>query len=277
MRVQHQPAYILHQWPYSETSWLLDVFTRDYGRVSLLAKGARRLKSPLRSLTSPFVPLLISFSGKGEVQTLTEADALTPTHFYTADKWIRLTYFNELLIKIMHRHDPHERLFDAYHYLVSYFQERNTLPEIMLRHFEIYILKEIGYGIVFEHDTTEEMILDDAFYHYYADLGAKKVALNHEYVDYENISAPRVSGKTLTYLSQQNDQMMEMVNRPLSFQEQISASSSEFLDFKVSQQSALQITRESKILLRYIFERVLEWRELKTRKIFINIREYTGS
>jgi len=180
VRVQHQDAYILHSRPYSESSWLIDAFSRQYGRVSLLAKGARRLKSKVRGLIRPFQPLLLSWSGKGELQTLTGAETSLIAAQIDQQSWLCASYMNELLIRLMHRYDPHEKLFDNY--------------ELALQSLEKQLLSEIGYGLLLDHDSTNQKISPEKRYHYYPDRGPV-VADN-----YRDESVWSIQGSTLIAL-----------------------------------------------------------------------------
>ena len=177
VRVQHQDAFILHTRPYSESSWLIDAFSRNYGRVSLLGKGARRLKSKVRGLIRPFQPLLLSWSGKSELQTLTGAEASWIAPRIDQQSWLCASYMNELLIKLMHRYDPHEQLFDHYDQALQSFRDGQS-NQIILRVFEKQLLSEIGYGLLLEHDTDNQAISAENTYHYYPDRGPKLVTGN---------------------------------------------------------------------------------------------------
>src|SRR3990172_6079289 len=112
MRIHQQPAFILHHRDYSETSLLLEVLTVRHGRLGLIAKGARRANSRMRGILKPFQRLLIVWSGKGELAVLTSAEventAITPEGqaLYCG------FYMNEILLRLLHRHDPHEGLFE---------------------------------------------------------------------------------------------------------------------------------------------------------------------
>ena len=194
VRVQHQQAYILHTRPYSESSWLIDAFSRNYGRVSLLAKGARRLKSKVRGLIRPFQPLLLSWSGKGELQTLTAAESTNIVCQTNQQSWLCANYMNELLIKLLHRHDPHEQLFDHYEQALESLREGRR-QQIILRIFEKRLLGEIGYGLQLEHDTNNQIIQADRFYDYYPDKGPV-LANGHK-----SESVWRISGSTLIALA----------------------------------------------------------------------------
>jgi len=182
MRVQHQPAYVLLNRPYSETSWIVEVFTRDYGRLSLMAKGARRLKSKLKGVLLPFQPLLVSWSGKGEVPTLTGADIDGALFELAGERLICGFYCNELVMHLLHRHDPHRNLYKSYHETVLLLDNAaNNSSQLtsnhLLRQFERSLIKEIGYDIDFNyeaqryHQSKLKQIQDELFYQYIPDQG----------------------------------------------------------------------------------------------------------
>ncbi len=113
-RVSLQPAYVLHHRPYRDSSLLLEIFTPDHGRVGLVARGARSPKSRLYGVLQPFQPLLISWVGRGELATLSGAEANGPPQRLQGKSVISGFYINELLLRLLHRHDPHAALFDGY-------------------------------------------------------------------------------------------------------------------------------------------------------------------
>ncbi len=114
MRISEQPAYVLHHYSYGETSLLLEVFTRDFGRLGILAKGARRARPRARVPLEPFQRLLIGWSGKGELPALTSVDLDDDPIFLSGEALYCGFYMNELLFRMLHRHDPHENLFVVY-------------------------------------------------------------------------------------------------------------------------------------------------------------------
>src|SRR3954464_9342317 len=113
-RISGQPAFVLHSYPYKETSLIVDMFTRDYGRVALVAKGAKRPLSKLRGVLQTFQPLSISWSGKTEVRTLTAAEWIGGLVPLEKSALLCGFYLNELLVKLLARDDPHPALFDHY-------------------------------------------------------------------------------------------------------------------------------------------------------------------
>ena len=162
MREHHQPAFVLLNRPYSESSFITEFFTRDYGRIALIAKGARRIKSPFRGALLPFTPLLISWSGKGDVPTLTGAEldrtALEVVDAeLSGDALICGFYCNELITYLLHRYDPHPKLFDRYAEALQRLHrcEQSGLPR-ELREFERIIMRETGYEVNFELESDHK-------------------------------------------------------------------------------------------------------------------------
>ena len=179
MRVLQQPAYVLLNRPYSETSWIVEVFSRDYGRLSLMAKGARRLKSKVRGALIPFQPLLVSWVGKGEIPTLTEAE-LDRSEFSFLNNEIRGDalvcgfYCNELLVKMLHRYDSHAALFKSYHKAIMSLSSADKMPKtsVVLRSFEQSIIRESGYAIDFEKQAdNQQAIQAQRQYQFFAGRG----------------------------------------------------------------------------------------------------------
>ena len=170
-RISQQAAYILHTRAYRETSLLVDLFTREYGRFTVISKGCKRKTSRSAGLYFPFRPLLVSWAGKGELPILTgiEQRQHHPLPGMVAQQ--AGFYVNELLLKLLHRHDPHEALFDRYAELVEMLTDGRDIAS-HLRLFEKHLLGEIGFGLVLDHDVeTGEAIRADALYHYYPDRG----------------------------------------------------------------------------------------------------------
>jgi DNA repair protein RecO (recombination protein O) len=154
MRISQEPAYVLHHHDYGETSLLLEIFTRRHGRLGVIAKGARRARSPLRAALIPFQPLVMGFSGRGELPTLTAAEPAGAAPAIAGAALFCGLYLNELLLRLLHRHDPHERLFESYSDALGKLGEgRDT--EAVLRVFEKRLLEDIGFGLVLDHDVQD--------------------------------------------------------------------------------------------------------------------------
>ena len=175
MRVSRETAYTLHSRPYRESSLLIDVFTREHGRVTVLAKGIRKLKSKQRSAMLPFSLLSIGWSGKGELPILTQAEHDGPVPILRGQQRLCGFYVNELLVKLLHKHDPHVELFDAYHRLLDILVSGVDM-EMHLRLFEKKLLQELGYALELEHESDGSTRIDpQAIYQYVPMYGAVRV------------------------------------------------------------------------------------------------------
>lgn len=153
-RTDNEPGFVLHSWPFRETSLIVEVFTRHHGRMALIARGARRPRSALRGQTQPFTPLLLSWFGKSEVRTLHGAEWQGGIPPLTGLALICGFYLNELLLKLLARDDPHEALFDYYRAtLAELGQSGRQDLERILRRFEKHLLSEIGYAATFHEEA----------------------------------------------------------------------------------------------------------------------------
>jgi len=187
MRVHQQSAYVLLNRPYSETSWIVEIFSREYGRLSLMAKGARRLKSKLKGSLLPFQPVLLSWVGKGEMPTLTSAEIDQSefdlfNHELKGDTLVCGFYCNELVVNLLHRHDPHQALFDQYH---STMMAMNApiQPDILastLREFEQVVMRETGYEVSFDYEADGRTVIEPSgFYYFQPSNGFIRMANQH--------------------------------------------------------------------------------------------------
>lgn len=168
MRVALQPAYLLHARPYRDSSRLLDVFTAEHGRLSLVGRGIHRKArgGSLGAFLQPFRPLLLSFTGRGEMMTLTGAEAAGPAPSLQGKQLFSGLYLNELLLRLLHRHDPHPTLFAHYGDTLARLA-RETAPDATLRRFELCLLDELGYGFDPGRDArTQESVREGAWYTY---------------------------------------------------------------------------------------------------------------
>lgn len=153
MRTELRPAYILHRQPYRETSLLLEAFTVEEGRVGLVARGARSGKGAGRGLLQPFVPVLLSWSGRSELATLTGVEGRGGLPPLAGRALISAFYLNELLLRLLQRHDPHDELFHAYELALQRLASVPEQPEWTLRLFEKALLQELGYGLLLDHEV----------------------------------------------------------------------------------------------------------------------------
>lgn len=144
-RVDHQPGFVLHSYPWRETSLIVEALTRDFGRVALVARGAKRRTSQLRGLLSPFSGLSLAWSGKGEVKTLLRAEwtgGLVPLR---GDALLAGFYLNELIVRLLARADAHPQVFSAYARALRALAGDGASLEASLRAFEFELLRETGH------------------------------------------------------------------------------------------------------------------------------------
>ena len=155
-RVEQQPAWVLHTYPWRETSLIVEIFAREHGRVGLVAKGARRPYSQLRGVLLAFQPLLMDWSGGGEVKTLVRAEWQGGQPLLAGRALLCGYYLNELLVRLTAREDAHPRLFDAYVEAVRALG-RGEPESPILRRFELALLQDLGYeaGLDVEAETGE--------------------------------------------------------------------------------------------------------------------------
>ena len=152
-RIHNEYSYLLHRRPYSETSLLVDLFTREHGRIAAIAKGARRLKSRFRGALQPFQELVVQYSGKGEVRTMTLAEPVVAREFLSRERLLCGYYMSELVIRMLHRFDPHEVLYDAYKEAIQLIRGNQETQQV-LRQFEKTLLEEVGYGLHLEQEPA---------------------------------------------------------------------------------------------------------------------------
>jgi DNA repair protein RecO (recombination protein O) len=236
-RVQLQPAYVLHHRPYRDTSRILELFTRDHGRVSVFARGARSARKAGTALTSilqPFNRLLISWSGKGEAGQLTAAEFDGAVSTLPPDRLVSGFYLNELLLKLFARHDSHPEVFSLYAATLDALKldAEGVRP---LRLFEKRLLDALGYGLALEREVDAESPLDARqVYRYRLDRGAMRIDGVAEGVDI-------FSGRTLLAVARE--------------------------DF-----SDPAVCAEARVLLRGALDLCLEGKELRTRQVMLALR-----
>ncbi len=169
---QDEQAFVLHSYPFRETSLILDVFSRSHGRLAIVARGARRPRSGLRGLLMNFQPLLLSWFGKGEVRTLHSAEWQGGQPYLQGTALMCGFYLNELLISLLARDDPHERLFDYYRSTL-YRLAHETDHAATLRCFEKHLLQELGYALALDREAdTGKAIQAELCYRYAVERGA---------------------------------------------------------------------------------------------------------
>lgn len=169
---QDEQAFVLHSYPFRETSLILDVFSRSYGRLAIVARGARRPKSSLRGLLMNFQPLLLSWFGKGEVRTLHSAEWQGGQPYLQGTALMCGFYLNELLLNLLARDDPHQQLFDYYR-ATLYRLAHEADHAATLRCFEKHLLQELGYALVLDREAgSDKAIQAELCYRYAVERGA---------------------------------------------------------------------------------------------------------
>jgi DNA repair protein RecO (recombination protein O) len=194
-RIQLEPAYVLHSRSFRETSLIVEAFTREHGRIAVVARGAKSARSRWRNVLEPFRPLLLSWNQKSDLGTLTAADQVASPPALQGQCLYCGLYLNELLMRLLHRGDPHSEVFERYRYVLSELASEIP-PQPLLRVFEKHLLEAIGYAMLLDREHTN---------------GAAVLA--HHWYDYKPDSGPvlssgpgknRVSGAALLALHAEN-------------------------------------------------------------------------
>lgn len=234
--VNTQIAYILHKRAYRETSSIVEVLTRDYGRVSLMARGSRGARSKTAGSLLLFTPLVISWQGKGSLpylKSVERADLKAP--ILKNKPLLSAMYINELLMYLLHKDDVQEAVFKHYHDCLYSLQNHENL-EITLRKFEIKLLELLGFGLnLLTEADTGEPVQAELNYHYHVEHGAVKVFQSAA------ASVPEISGSCLLALAEEQYQ-------------------------KIAENSSQLV--ELKRLMRYIINHHLGNKKLKSRELF---------
>jgi DNA repair protein RecO (recombination protein O) len=172
-----QPGFIIRHWPYGETSLLADVLTRDFGRISLLARGLRKPKSKMAGVLRPFFPLLLSFGvGRGELYYLSHAEPQFPASDNSLHGKALFCgfYINELITHFLHQSDPHPEVFELYQQSLFALQQGDDI-ESCLRCFEVNLLEFVGYGLDLRYDSqTQQLVAAERKYHFSVEQGARE-------------------------------------------------------------------------------------------------------
>tara|TARA_R110001583_G_scaffold100844_1_gene247060 strand:+ start:77050 stop:77793 length:744 start_codon:yes stop_codon:yes gene_type:complete len=241
-RIEQQPAWVLHTLPWRETSLIVEVFSLEHGRAALAAKGARRPMSALRGVLMAFQPLLMDWSGGGEVKTLIRAEWRGGQPLLTGRALLCGYYLNELMLRLTAREDPHPALFEAYESAVTALGRNESLPPI-LRRFELTLLQELGYGIAL--DCAEDgAVRPTGRYRYIIERGpvAVDLAVNADEIEAFGEDDLPVSGQTL-------------------------------LDMAADDFSRAETLVQSKRLLRALINHYLGGQQLQSRRVLKELQE----
>lgn len=231
-RVTDQPAFVLHSYPYKETSLIVEVFVRDYGRVPLMAKGAKRPHSQLRGVLQTFQPLQVAWTGKSEVRTMVSAEWVGGMRPLERSALLCGFYLNELLVKLLARDDPHAALFDQYVVALNELAHDEP-PAIVLRKFELSLLKETGVaGNLSFLSASGHPVQTDKQYVVDPERGTREAMISD--------TMPVVIGKTL-------------------------------LDMEAGDYDDIATQQQSKLLMRHLLSHHLNGLTLNTRQILIDL------
>jgi DNA repair protein RecO (recombination protein O) len=225
---------VLHSYPYRETSLIIDVLSRDHGRLALVAKGAKRPHSALRGVLQTFQPLSLAWSGKSEMRTLTGAEWVGGMLPLAGDALLCGFYVNELLVRFCAREDPHPQLF--HHYIVTLTRLAHDEPPVqVLRSFERVLLRETGYAMALDRTVARKAVLADGRYVFDPERGVREAS------DEWPAQWPVVSGQTL-------------------------------LDMEEDDYHRAQTVAQSKMLMRFLLNTYLGGAPLATRQILIDLQ-----
>jgi DNA repair protein RecO (recombination protein O) len=228
-RLADEPAFVLHSYPFRETSLLVEVFSRQHGRVPLVARGARRPKSAVRGLLMNFQPLSLSWFGKHEVRTLHSAEWQGGQPLLQGTALMCGFYLNELLLNLMVRDDPHVSLFDYYQHTLQRLAHGADMAST-LRCFEKHLLQELGYALLLDHEAGSDKPIDVALtYRYVVERGVVRENARTE-------EGLQISGKTL-------------------------------LDMVADDYSDVHSARQGKQLMRMLLNHHLDGKQLHTREL----------
>lgn len=241
-RRDDQPAFVLHAYPYKETSLIVEAFTREQGRVGLVARGAKRPRSELRGLLQAFQPITLSYAGTAELKTLTRAEWRGGVPLPSGHALLSGFYLNELLLKLLPREDAHPDLWDAYQASLGALAATGAGggQAAVLRRFEVGLLAALGYALPLTHEADGGAAIDpSARYHYAFDRGARP------YVAEPGVRWPVVRGATLIALAE-------------------------------SRYPDTETAAEAKRLMRDVLDHYLDSRRIESRRILADLQALGG-
>lgn len=233
-RQDNQPVFVLHTYPFKETSLVVELFSAQHGRVATVAKGARRPRSAMRGQLQSFQKLTATWSGKNELKNLHGLEWADGLLILQGEALMCGFYLNELLLRLLPREDAHAQLFEYYQATLRNLAKSTHLATD-LRRFELKLLQEMGYAVPLTHDVHGAEIVAEAGYVYEAEQGARQV-------DATKIGV-QLRGQTL-------------------------------LDMANDDYSRLQTKQQSKQLMRYLLAHYLGDKPLHTRQLLIDLQGF---
>ncbi|MGH6608934.1 MAG: DNA repair protein RecO [Burkholderiaceae bacterium] len=236
-RVDHQPGFVLHSYAWRETSLIVETFTQEFGRVAVVARGAKRPTSHFRGLLSPFNPVAVSWSGRNEIKTLVRIEWLGGMQPLRGDSLLAAFYANELLVRLLARGDAHPQTFGSYVALLQSLAH-DSRHDTALRTFELDLLQDIGYAMTLDRCSEGLPIDASTQYVFSGGQGARRVNTNVA----REVDVAAISGRTL----------LAMATR----------------DFEHP-----KVAAESKTLLRQVIRYHLDGKPLNTRRILQDLKQ----
>ncbi|MBL6689219.1 MAG: DNA repair protein RecO [Pseudomonadales bacterium] len=204
-----EPAYILHSRDYRDTSLIIDVLTRDFGRYSLVVRGARSSKSKIRGRLQPFTPLLVGSTGRGELKTATTIDFPGAAWRLQGQNLMLGLYVNELLYRLLGKFDPVPEIYESYEDLLQALQSAAG-GVLSIRLFELTLLEALGYGISFEYDAGNgERVTERFRYRFIVQEGFRKTAAD----DHETFTGAELLSIAARELEHVSDAKLKQVTR----------------------------------------------------------------
>ena len=229
---ENQAVFVLHTYPFKETSLVAELFSKQYGRVATVAKGARRPRSAMRGQLQSFQMFAATWSGKNELKTLHSLEWAGALLSLQGEALMCGFYLNELLLRLLPREDAHEALFEYYQVTLKTLAKGEDLAA-HLRRFELKLLQEMGYAVPLREDEHGEAVLADKTYRYEAEYGASK---------------------------------------PLATKNGVQLSGSTLLDMANDDYTSAQTQQQSKQLMRYLLAHYLGDKPLHTRQLLIDLQ-----
>lgn len=173
--IEMQPAYLLHSRPFRDTSLILDFLTPEYGRLSAISRGGRGAGSKSKSLLQPFTPVHISLAGKSELKTLKSIDLRDAPIALSGEKLFSGLYMNEIIVRLFQSHEADPDFFIQYELALLRLVSEES-PEPVLRHFELFLLDALGYGIDFSAEAhSHDPITTEHWYYFQEESGFVRV------------------------------------------------------------------------------------------------------
>jgi DNA repair protein RecO (recombination protein O) len=236
--VQNEPAWLLHHRPYQDSSRIIEILSREHGRLSLVARGSRSGKSRLKGILRPFLPLQLSWVSRSDLGTLTGAEVRGAPLSLHGEALLSGYYANELLLHLLHRHDPQPEIFNTYESTIENLSGGLDVP-VKLREFELELLRLLGYALNLDHDTDTQ--------------------------------APLTSARYYVYRPEQGPAATSDASGPMTF------SGSELIAIRDRDFSRPETLRSAGRLLRDVIAFHLDGRELKSRRVFRDMRRGNAS